>query len=79
MNPPVAAPRAHVRDLHGLRVEDPWYWLRDREDPEVLEYLKAENRFAEHQMAHTTGLQHAIFDEIKARTQETDLSVPARR
>lgn len=79
MNPPVAAPRAHVRDLHGLRVEDPWYWLRDREDPEVLEYLKAENRFTEQQMAHTAGLQRAIFDEIRARTQETDLSVPARR
>lgn len=74
--PPVAPRRAHVREHHGDRVEDPYEWLRDESDPQVLAYLAAENAYAEALTAHLAPLRQAIFDEIKARVLETDLSVP---
>jgi len=77
--PPIAPKRPYVRELHGESVPDPWFWLREREDPAVIEYLEAENSYALAMMEHTAGLQQTIFDEIKARTQETDLDVPAQR
>jgi oligopeptidase B len=60
------------------RVEgpDPWAWLRDRDDPSTRQYLKAENAYAAAVLERLTPLREAIFDEIKQRTQETDLSVP---
>ena len=79
MNPPNAPQRRHVRDLHGESVVDDYFWLRERDDPEVLEYLQAENAYTAAQLEHTTALQEEIFTEIKDRTQETDLAVPARR
>ena len=66
----------HVREHHGDRVIDPFEWLRDREDPEVIEHLEGENAYAEAVTAHLEPLRARIFDEIKSRTQETDLSVP---
>ncbi len=60
---------------------DDWYWLRsdDRDDPEVLALLAAENDFVAASLAHTDGLQDALFQEMKARIKETDLSVPFRK
>ncbi len=58
---------------------DPWFWLRDREDPEVLAYLEAENAFTEAQTAPLAGFRDGLFEEMKARIKETDMSVPARR
>ena len=55
---------------------DPYEWLRDKDDPEVISYLEAENAYTEAQTAHLSELSDAIFGEIKARTKETDLSVP---
>ena len=79
MNPPIAPSRRHVRDLHGELVVDDYFWLRERDNPEVLAYLQAENAHTETELEHTASLQDAIFTEIKERTQETDLAVPARR
>jgi oligopeptidase B len=79
VNPPIAPARRHVRDLHGELVVDDYFWLRERDNPEVLAYLQAENAHTEAELAHTAPLQDAIFTEIKERTQETDLAVPARR
>jgi oligopeptidase B len=67
----------HVREHHGDRVVDPFEWLRDKDDPEVLAHLEAENAYAEAITSHLEPLRARIFDEIKSRTQETDLSVPA--
>src|SRR5690606_35213479 len=53
-------------------------WLRDKESPEVIAYLEAENAWTQAQTAHLAGLRQSIFDEIKTRTRETDLSVPTR-
>jgi oligopeptidase B len=66
----------HVREHHGDRVIDPFEWLRDKDDPEVIAHLEAENAYAEAMTGHLEVLRARIFDEIKSRTQETDLSVP---
>jgi len=67
----------HIREHHGDRVDDPFEWLRNKDDPEVLAHLEAENAYAEAVTSHLEPLRARIFDEIKSRTQETDLSVPA--
>ncbi len=74
--PPVAARREHLRLNHGDRVADPYEWLRDTDDPEVLAYLEAENAYADAITAHLEPLRQSIFEEIRSRVQETDLSVP---
>ena len=66
-------------EKHGhVRVDD-YYWLRKREDPRVIAYLEAENRYTHAVMAHTEGREEALFREIKGRIQQTDSSVPYRR
>jgi oligopeptidase B len=81
--PPVAPPIAKrvptTRERHGDTVIDEYAWLRDKDDPDTLAYLEAENTWTEAQLAHTKPLQEQLFQEIKARIQETDLSVPMRR
>jgi oligopeptidase B len=66
----------HVREHHGDRVLDPFEWLRDKDDPEVVEHLNNENAYAEARTSYLEPLRARIFEEIKSRTQETDLSVP---
>jgi oligopeptidase B len=76
--PPVAEKRPTERTHHGDTFVDEYEWLRDKEAPETVAYLEAENTYTEQRTAHLEGLRGQIFDEIKARTQETDLSVPYR-
>ncbi len=64
---------------HGRDRIDDYDWLREKDDPAVLAYLEAENTWTEQQTAHLSELRQTIFDEMKAATQETDLSVPTRR
>ena len=78
-SPPHAPRRPHVVSAHGHDREDPWYWLRERDDPEVLAYLEAENAYTDDEMAPLDGLRDGLFEEMKARIKETDMSVPARR
>ncbi|POR63429.1 S9 family peptidase [Pseudomonas syringae] len=56
---------------------DPYAWLQNRDTDEVLDYLKAENAWQEQQLAEQTGLRESLFEEIKARILETDLSLPS--
>jgi oligopeptidase B len=67
------------RTHHGDTVTDEYAWLTDKDDPETIAYLKAENAYAEALTAGLAPLAGTIFGEIKARTQETDLSVPVRK
>ena len=76
--PPVAPRKPVTRIHHGDEVVDDYEWLRDADNPETLAYLEAENAWAEQQTAHLAELRETIFNEIKDRTQETDLSVPVR-
>ena len=77
--PPTAKRVPARREHHGEVFVDHYEWLRDKADPAVLGYLEAENAYADAVTADLEPLQRAIFDEIKARTKETDLSVPTRR
>lgn len=79
VDPPVATVRPVRTRLHGQTRVDEYDWLRDRDDPDVLAYLKAENAYTEARTEHLAGLRERLFEEIKARTQETDLSVPVRQ
>lgn len=74
--PPVAPTRPYIRTHHGDAVQDPYAWMRDVEDPELLGYLRAENAYADAMTAHLGDLRERLFTEIKDRTQESDLGVP---
>ena len=76
---PTARVVPHAHSMHGETRVDNYHWLRDRSDPEVLAYLDAENRYAALVMRHTTELQEQLYQEMRSRIQETDLSVPERR
>jgi oligopeptidase B len=77
--PPVAKRVETRREHHGDVFIDPYEWLREKDDPEVIAYLEAENDYVDQLTAHLEPLRQKIFDEIKARTKETDLSVPTRQ
>jgi oligopeptidase B len=76
--PPVADRRPTTSEHHGRTRSDDYEWLRDKDTPAVTTYLEAENAYTEERTAHLADLRQSIFDEIKARTRETDLSVPTR-
>ncbi len=78
-NPPIAKRVPTVRTHHGDTVVDEYAWLANREDPDTIAYLEAENAYTEAATAHLASLRETIFDEIKRRTKETDLSVPVRK
>ena len=74
--PPVAAVHSVTHQNHGEARVDPYYWLRERDNPAVLAYLEAENSYTEAMLAHTETLQDTLFEEMKGRIKETDESVP---
>ncbi|AKS41629.1 S9 family peptidase [Wenzhouxiangella marina] len=78
LEPPMAEQREHVVSAPAGDREDPWYWLRDdeREDPEVLAYLEAENEYKEASLAHLSGLRERLFEELRGRIVEDDSSTP---
>jgi oligopeptidase B len=83
MQLPADAPIAPRRDHHWQRptgdVHDPWAWLRDRDDPETIAYLEAENAWSDRWFAEHSDTVDAIFGEIKRRVLETDTAVPTRK
>ncbi len=73
---PVAPRKPHPTTIHGETRPDDYFWLRDKGTPEVTTYLEAENAFTAAHLAPTEELQKRLYDEMLARIQETDLSVP---
>lgn len=74
---PIAPKRPHTHTrADGSTADDPWYWLRERDDPAVTEYLEAENAYADAALASTKDLQETLFNEFKGRIFQTDSSVP---
>src|SRR3989344_4079101 len=65
--------------LHGQTRVDEYAWMQDPKDPEVLEYLKSENGYAERIMRPTVRLQKKLYTEIRSRIKENDMSVPVKR
>ena len=76
---PVAERRPHVDSRHGHDVEDPYHWIRQRDDPEVLKLLEAENAYTEAVLAPQQSLREALYNEMLARIQETDQTVPVQK
>jgi len=75
---PRAARHPHERRHHGDVFVDHYEWLRDKESPEVIAHLEAENAYADARMGHLDALRDRIVGEITARTQETDMGIPVR-
>jgi oligopeptidase B len=78
LEPPVARKVPITRTHHGDTFVDDYEWLRDKESPETLAYLKSENEYTQARTANLADLREQIFEEIRSRTQETDLTVPYR-
>lgn len=81
--PPIAAVRPQENERHGVRWQDDYAWLRDEsypkvDDPDVLDYLKAENAYFEAAMKPQKKLTETLFEELKGRIKEDDQSVPAK-
>ena len=79
VTPPTAKRVPVERRVHDETVIDEYAWLRDRDDHDVIAYLEAENTYLRQVLAPTADLRRTVFEEIKARTQETDLTVPVRK
>jgi len=77
--PPVAKTVAKSITQHGETRSDPYFWLRDKTNPETIAYLEAENRYREAVMQPVAELQKTLYTEMVGRIQEVDLSVPERR
>jgi oligopeptidase B len=77
-NAPIAARRTHEWNRPTGTVADPWAWLFDREDPDTIAYLDAENAFTDAWFAERGDMVETIFQEIKSRVQETDVSAPVQ-
>ncbi len=76
MNPPKANKRTHIHSIHGHDRDDDYFWMRERDTEEVLTYLEAENAYAEYYLSDVKELREKLFEEIKGRIQEKDMSVP---
>ncbi|HFG8964831.1 S9 family peptidase [Corynebacterium striatum] len=79
LTPPIAAKHPIARDFHGRTFVDDYEWMRNKESAETLDYLRAENAYTEQETAHLKELTENIFQEVKSRVKETDMSVPSRR
>ena len=77
-DPPIAKRMPRTTPVHGDTLFDDYYWLRDKSNPEVISYLEAENAYALAVMKPTEPLQETLYQEMLARIQQTDLSVPYR-
>ena len=71
--------RPQPRTHHGDTFDDPYEWLREKESPEVIAHLEAENAYTDEALAPLEPLREKVFQEIKGRVRETDLSLPSRR
>ena len=81
--PPTADRREHSQTIHGIEINDPYFWLKDAsyprvDDQDILDYLVAENKYFETLMAPLQELTHRLFEEIKARQVEDESSVPVK-
>ncbi len=76
MQAPIAKKIPRELTIHNDTRIDPYYWLREREDQEVIAYLEAENTYTKEKLKHTEALQEELFEEMKGRIKEKDQSVP---
>jgi len=78
-NQPKATKTPKELSIHGQKIIDNYFWLNEKENPAVIDYLNAENEYYHSKTAHTNTLQQELFEELKARIKEEDQSVPFKK
>ena len=76
MKIPKAKKIPHILEFHGDKRADDYFWMNQRENPEVTQYLEEENAYCDFVMKDTEGFQQELFEEMKARYKEDDESLP---
>lgn len=79
MQPPIAKKIPTSRKFFGIELQDDYAWMRDKDNPEVIAYLEAENAYTKAQMAHTKDFQKELYDEMLGRIKEDDQSYPYKK
>lgn len=77
--PPMAERKAKTTEIHGYKVVDDFFWLREKSNPQVVSYLEAENTYTEAAMKHTAAVQEKLYNEMVGHIKETDENVPYRQ
>ncbi len=77
-NAPQAPQKEHEITEVGHSRNDPFFWLREKDNPEVLKYLKAENGYTESALKHVGKLEETLYNEMRGRIKESDISVPRK-
>jgi oligopeptidase B len=77
--PPAAAKKPKITEINGRKLEDNYFWLREKKNSEVIEYLKAENAYTEAVMKPTEALRQKLYNEMLGRIKQDDTSVPYRK
>lgn len=77
--PPMAERKTKTTEIHGYKMVDDFFWLREKSNPAVTAYLEAENSYTEAAMKHTAALQEKLYNEMVGHIKETDENVPYRQ
>lgn len=77
-NPPVAPTRPYRFDFHGKTIDDPYHWLKEKTNPEVIKYIASENAYREALTAHLKPFEEKLYREMLSHIKQTDLGVPVR-
>jgi oligopeptidase B len=79
VKPPMAKPVAKVTEIHGYKLTDNYFWLREKSNPDVIKYLEDENAYTTAILKPTEALQEMLYKEMLGRIKQTDLSVPYKK
>jgi oligopeptidase B len=78
LQPPVAPTRPYSFDFHGQKIDDPYHWLKDKTNPEVIRYIQSENAYREGLTKDLKSFEDKLYREMLSHIKQTDLSVPVR-
>ncbi|MDO9554866.1 S9 family peptidase [Rhodonellum sp.] len=76
MNYPIATIKSKSLEIHDHKRQDDYFWMNDRENPEVIQYLREENEYLDQSLKETESFKESLFEEMKSRIKEDDESVP---
>jgi oligopeptidase B len=76
--PPVAPTKLHSFDFHGKKIDDPYFWIKDKKNPETIKYIEAENAYREAVTKHLKPFEEKLYKEMLSHIKQTDLNVPVR-
>jgi oligopeptidase B len=76
--PPMVERKTKTTEIHGYKMNDDFFWLREKSNPQVISYLEAENTYTDAAMKHTAALQEKLYNEMVSHIKETDVNVPYR-